>query len=81
MDAHIHEASDACPKNKCNYPRKTGFRYIQPFLPLPSCAQYSMRAGAKSASAFPVRSRQTAGFFKRVLLSFKKIKIDIVKEK
>ncbi len=33
------------------------------------------------ASAFPVRSRQTAEFFKRVLLSFKKIKIDIVKEK
>ena len=81
MDAHIHEASDACPKNKCNYPRKTGFRYIQPFIPLPLCVRYPMRAGAESANAFLVRSRRTAGFFKRVVVSFKKIKIDIVKEK
>lgn len=40
-----------------------------------------MRAGAESANAFLVRSRRTAGFFKRVVVSFKKIKTDIVKEK
>ena len=42
---------------------------------------YLIRTGAKSPSAAPVRSWQTAGFFERVVLSFKKIKIDIVKEK